>query len=172
LKLICHIKDVFLDIRFKHSTKYSTKSASAFTNGEETTDSIISKILSNLSCLVFDRSSVMKKIKYASKFVFSYHWTCYIINFLKCFGWLSPDFSAKRKYCAIFLVHWKREYFFFFKDYLLVDCTSRDGRQMLDAGVHLSDKRTLLMKTHIPFQTQYKIFYQIRFCFYNILNRK
>jgi hypothetical protein len=37
---------------FKHSTKYSTKSASAFTNGEETTDSIISKMLSNLSCLV------------------------------------------------------------------------------------------------------------------------
>ena len=31
---------------------------------------------------------------------------------------------------------------------LLVDCTSRDGRQMLDAGVHLSDKRTLLMKMH------------------------
>jgi hypothetical protein len=27
---------------------------------------------------------------------------------------------------------------------LLVDCRSRDGRQMLDAGVHLSDKRTLL----------------------------
>jgi hypothetical protein len=46
-----------------------------------------------------------------SKSVFSYHWTCYIINFLKCFGWLSPDFSEKRKYCAIFLVHWKREYF-------------------------------------------------------------
>jgi hypothetical protein len=43
---------------------------------------------------------------------------------------------------------------------LLVDCTSRDGRHMLDAGVHLSDKRTLLMKTHIPFQTQYKIFYR------------
>ena len=42
---------------------------------------------------------------------------------------------------------------------LLVDCTSRDGRKMLDAGVHLSDKRTLLMKTHRPFQTQYKIFY-------------
>ena len=42
--------------RFKHSTKYSTESASAFTNGEETTDSIISKMLSNLSCLVFDRS--------------------------------------------------------------------------------------------------------------------
>ena len=42
---------------------------------------------------------------------------------------------------------------------LLVDCTSRDGRQILDAGVHLSDKRTLLVKTHIPFQTQYKIFY-------------
>jgi hypothetical protein len=44
---------------------------------------------------------------------------------------------------------------------LLVGCTSRDGRQMLDAGDHLSDKRTLLMKTHIPFQTQYKIFYRI-----------
>jgi hypothetical protein len=42
---------------------------------------------------------------------------------------------------------------------LLVDCTNRDGRQMLDAGVHLSDKCTLLMKTHIPFQTQYNIFY-------------
>jgi hypothetical protein len=28
---------------FKHSTKYSTESASAFTNSEETTDSIISK---------------------------------------------------------------------------------------------------------------------------------
>ena len=40
----------------EHSTKYSTESASAFTNGEETTDSIISKMLSNLSCLVFDRS--------------------------------------------------------------------------------------------------------------------
>ena len=49
---------------------------------------------------------------------------------------------------------------------LLVDCTSRDGRKMLDAGVHLSDKRTLLMKTHIPFQMQNNIFYQIRFCFY------
>ena len=49
---------------------------------------------------------------------------------------------------------------------LLVDCTSRDGRQMLDADVHLSDKRTLLMKTHRPFQTQYNIFYRIRFCFY------
>ena len=47
---------------------------------------------------------------------------------------------------------------------LLVDCTSRDGRQML--GVHLSDKRTLLMQTHRPFQTQYNIFYRIRFCFY------
>ena len=42
---------------------------------------------------------------------------------------------------------------------LLVDYTSRDGRQMLDAGVHLSDKRTLLTKTHIPFQTQYNILY-------------
>ena len=51
--------------RFKHSTKYSTKSASAFTNGEKTTDSIISKIFSKLSCLVFVRSSVMKKIKCA-----------------------------------------------------------------------------------------------------------
>jgi hypothetical protein len=50
---------------------------------------------------------------------------------------------------------------------LLVDCTSRDGRKMLDAGVHLSDKRTLLMKTHIPFQTQYNIFYRICFCFAN-----
>ena len=29
--------------RFKNSTKYSTESASALTNGEETTDSIISK---------------------------------------------------------------------------------------------------------------------------------
>jgi hypothetical protein len=29
---------------------------------------------------------------------------------------------------------------------LIVDCTSRDGRQMLDAGVHLSDKRILLIK--------------------------
>ena len=47
--------------RFKNSTKYSTESASALTNGEETTDSIISKMLSNLSCFVFDRSSVMKK---------------------------------------------------------------------------------------------------------------
>jgi hypothetical protein len=42
-------------------TTYSTESTSAFTNGEETTDSIISKMLSNVSCLVFDRSSVMKK---------------------------------------------------------------------------------------------------------------
>ena len=48
---------------------------------------------------------------------------------------------------------------------LHVDSTSRDGQKMLDAGVHLSDKRTLLMKTHRPFQTQYKIFYRIRFCF-------
>ena len=49
---------------------------------------------------------------------------------------------------------------------LLANCTSRDCRQMLDTGVHLSDKRTLLMKTHIPFQTQYTIFYRIHFCFY------
>ena len=48
---------------------------------------------------------------------------------------------------------------------LLVDCTSRDGRKMLDAGVYISDKRILLMKTHIPFLIQYKIFYWIRFCF-------
>jgi hypothetical protein len=34
---------------------------------------------------------------------------------------------------------------------LLVDCTSRDGWKMLDAGVHLSDKCTLLMKMHRPF---------------------
>ena len=56
-------------IRFKHSTKYSTESASAFANGEETTDSIISKMRSNLSCLVFDRSSVMKnnKIRFLMK---------------------------------------------------------------------------------------------------------
>ena len=50
---------------------------------------------------------------------------------------------------------------------LLVDCTSGDGRQMLDAGVPLSDKRTLLMKTHIPFQTQYKIFYESASAFTN-----
>ena len=55
---------------------------------------------------------------------------------------------------------------------LLVDCTSRDGRKMLDAGVHLSDKRTLLMKTHIPFQTQYNIFYRICFCFSKIVVKK
>jgi hypothetical protein len=42
---------------------------------------------------------------------------------------------------------------------LLVDCTSRDGRKMLDAGVYISDKRILLMKTHRPFQIQYKLFY-------------
>jgi len=48
---------------------------------------------------------------------------------------------------------------------LLVDCTSQDGRKMLDAGVHISDKRILLMKTHILFLIQYNIFYRIRFCF-------
>jgi hypothetical protein len=32
---------------------------------------------------------------------------------------------------------------------LLVDCTSRDGRQMLDAGVHLSDKPRFFCKTEI-----------------------
>ena len=49
---------------------------------------------------------------------------------------------------------------------LLVDCICRDGRKMLDAGVHLSDQRILLRKTHIPFQIQYQIVYLIRFCFY------
>jgi hypothetical protein len=38
---------------------------------------------------------------------------------------------------------------------------------MLDAGVHLSDKRTLLMQMHRPFQTQYKIFYRIASAFTN-----
>ena len=38
-----------------------SESASALTNGEDTTYSIISKMLSNLSCLVSDRSSVMNK---------------------------------------------------------------------------------------------------------------
>jgi hypothetical protein len=38
-----------------------SESTSALTNGEETTDSIISKMLSTLSCLLSDRSSVMKK---------------------------------------------------------------------------------------------------------------
>jgi hypothetical protein len=51
--------------RFKHSTNYSNESASALTNSEETTDSITSNMLSNLSCLVSGRSSVMIKIKYA-----------------------------------------------------------------------------------------------------------
>jgi hypothetical protein len=37
------------------------KSASALTNGEETTDFIIFKMLSTLSCLLSDRSSVMEK---------------------------------------------------------------------------------------------------------------
>jgi hypothetical protein len=33
---------------------------------------------------------------------------------------------------------------------LLADCTSRDGRKILYAGVHLSDKRTMsLVFTHI-----------------------
>jgi hypothetical protein len=51
-------------IPFQTQYKIFYESASAFTNGEETTDSIISNMLSNLSCLVFDRSSVMTKIKY------------------------------------------------------------------------------------------------------------
>jgi hypothetical protein len=38
-----------------------SKSASALTNGEETTDSIIFNMLSTLSCLLSDRSSVMEK---------------------------------------------------------------------------------------------------------------
>jgi hypothetical protein len=37
------------------------KSASAVTNGKETTDYIIFKMLSTLSCLLSDRSSVMEK---------------------------------------------------------------------------------------------------------------
>ena len=44
--------------------------------------------------------------------------------------------------------------------------------KMLDAGVHLSDKRTLLMKMHKPFQTQYNIFYRICFCFSKIVVKK
>ena len=39
----------------------STDRTSDRRRSEETTASIISKMLSNLSCLVFDRSSVMKK---------------------------------------------------------------------------------------------------------------
>jgi len=38
-----------------------SKFAYALTNGEETTDSIIFNMLSTLSCLLSDRSSVMKK---------------------------------------------------------------------------------------------------------------
>ena len=56
--------------RFKNSTTYSTESASALTNGEETTDSIISKMLLNLSCLVSDRSSAMKQEKKNLKKIF------------------------------------------------------------------------------------------------------
>jgi hypothetical protein len=37
---------------------------------------------------------------------------------------------------------------------LLVDCTSRDGRQMLDAGVHLSDKRTYRFKHSTKYSTK------------------
>jgi hypothetical protein len=50
---------------------------------------------------------------------------------------------------------------------LLVDCTSRDGRKMLDAGVHLSDKGTLLMNTPRPLHTKNTIFYRICLCFNN-----
>jgi hypothetical protein len=32
---------------------------------------------------------------------------------------------------------------------LLVDCTSRDGRQMLDAGVHLSDVSSPFVKAEV-----------------------
>ena len=35
---------------------------------------------------------------------------------------------------------------------LLVDCICRDGRKMLDAGVHLSHKHTLLVKKHSRFK--------------------
>jgi hypothetical protein len=41
---------------------------------------------------------------------------------------------------------------------LLVDCTSRDGRKMLDAGVHISDKRTLLKKKHRPLLSLKSVF--------------
>jgi hypothetical protein len=61
-----HLSDkrtLLMKTHIPFQTQYN--SLSAFTNGEETTDSIISKMLSNLYCLVFDRSSVMKKIKYA-----------------------------------------------------------------------------------------------------------
>jgi hypothetical protein len=37
---------------------------------------------------------------------------------------------------------------------LLVDCTNRDGRQMLDAGVHLSDKRTYRFKHSTKYSTK------------------
>jgi hypothetical protein len=37
---------------------------------------------------------------------------------------------------------------------LLVDCTSRDSRQMLDAGVHLSDKRTYRFKHSTKYSTK------------------
>ena len=46
--------------RIKHSAIYYTESTSALTNGEETTDSIISKMLPNVSCLECN-----VKIKYA-----------------------------------------------------------------------------------------------------------
>jgi hypothetical protein len=45
-------------------------------------------------------------------------------------------------------------------------CWLYKSRWSTNVRCRCSDKRTLLMKTHILFQTQYKIFYQIRFCFY------
>jgi uncharacterized protein YjhX (UPF0386 family) len=47
---------------------------------------------------------------------------------------------------------------------LLVDCISRDGWKILDPGVDLFDKHTLLMKTHTPFQAQCNILHRIRLC--------
>ena len=41
----------------------------------------------------------------------TYQWICYIINFPKCFGLLSPDFYALRKHCTIFLLHWEQAVF-------------------------------------------------------------
>ena len=69
--------------RFKHSTKYSTESASAFTNGEETTDSIISKMLS-------DRSSVMNKSN-----------TLFNERRENLFKENIPAFSAQGKSCSV-----------------------------------------------------------------------
>jgi hypothetical protein len=44
------------------------------------------------------------------------------------------------------------------------------GATLLQLGVHLSDKRTLLMQMHRPFQTQNTIFYRIRFWLFSVFN--